>query len=166
MYPMKNARCHDHRMISRGKHLHPFRAKAEGHRQHPLCQLHTGFTPPPHVWVSVQFCSIHSSPHTPTGHLLHQMHAGISQPDRLNRWSAQTVCLYAANMPNRFKIWVWRKLQTLQIAILFYKAQQILTKSYCLFSYCVCTDSNQVSVCVRWMQSVLSVYLSGLWPWL
>lgn len=31
---------------------------------------------------------------TPTDHLLHRMHAGISRPDRLNRWSAQTVCLY------------------------------------------------------------------------
>lgn len=44
---------------------------------------------------------------TPTGHLLHQIHAGTSQADRMNRWSAQTVRLYVhlPSCQNRLKMW-------------------------------------------------------------
>lgn len=132
-YPMKHACCHGHWMFSRGKHLHRFHVRAEGHHQHPLCQLHAGFT---HEWVSVkmQFCSIHSSPYTPTGHLLHQMHAGISQPDRLTRWTVQTIRL-SADMQNRFKKMGLE--ETSNSAALNFVVQD--TPSCCLF----CTMSVQ-----------------------
>lgn len=115
------------------ENIHRFHVRAEGHHQHPLCQLHAGFT---HEWVSVkmQFCSIHSSPYTPTGHLLHQMHAGISQPDRLTRWTVQTIRL-SADMQNRFKKMGLE--ETSNSAALNFAVQD--TQSCCL----ICTMSVQ-----------------------
>lgn len=100
----------------RRKSSHPLSVKAEGHlHHHPLCLFHTGFTPLPHVWgvyvCTTQFfffCSIHStvffwaearfpSSLRPLATCCTECSLGSLRPDRLNRWSAQTVRLMCAS---------------------------------------------------------------------
>ena len=108
MFPIKQACspefgtcCHDN---SQGKYLHPL-CGSRGTSSAPfVCDLlhfthgRVGDCVCTHFFVPFTpqclFLAVSCSS-TPTRHLVHQMHAGISQLDRLNRWSAFSICVSA-----------------------------------------------------------------------
>lgn len=75
--------CHANRIISTGTYLHP--SMRDIISTHCVDFLHhltrVSFTSTTSLFWPSQAPPLP----TPTGHLLHQMHAGMSQPDRLNR---------------------------------------------------------------------------------